>query len=679
MTRSRSGTSSPSPVVLFAALLVSVMLGIGQPAGAQANGSLELVAQSAWADDGGLFDVQVRVAGATPNSTVRVLVHRPWSSRPAHQAQTLPGDGDDVLLEIGPLPLSSLQETSNEVLSLEIAIVGPDTAIPEDDPEDDIPPLPILQTEGESAVYPLEIILEDADGNVADRILTSLIELPRGQSSPPLQVVLILPIDLPNGIGTDGIYALDEAAGPALETIVEAMTIHPESRVTLDVAPESLAAFARSSAPRHQAISDQLRTVIDADELLPNPYVKVSEQSWLDAGLEQELADLYAAGIVASQRTMGLTSEGSVVVLDPDLNAEGLDWLIDQGAQGAIVPSSQLDPLDGAVFGRSLDRQFLLGTASGRRVPALEADQRLQRHFIDTGEPVENANRMLADLTLLALEQPELRRSAVAIAPAEWQPNANFLNVLLSGVERIPLLTSATPRTALAQTELINSAGDGTISPPLRRTLQPTDPEPLGSFRTEFNQAALAIESWATVIEGDPDSVRRLRELLLVAADERNLTATRADYIDRVYELINEQKNRAVRTPEAETITLTGREADVPIVVENRLSVPIRVTLVLDSEKLAFPDGKDVGVVLDPGQNRIEVPIEARATGDSPIRVQILSPDREVLLGSSQLRVRSFAFSGVGVIIGAVALLILVLWWLRHRRDVRATLEPALP
>jgi len=670
----RIGRTVPRLMILVA--LLTPLLSV-TPAAAQANGSLELVAQSAWADDGGLFDLQVRVAGADPNSTVRVLVHAPWASRAAHQAATLPGN--DVLLEVGPLPLDSLQETSNEVLSLEIAIVGPDTLEPENDPEDDAPPVPILRTEGGAGVYPLEIVLEDENGEMADRILTSLIELPRSQSFPQLQVVLILPLDLPNGIGTDGIYALDEAAGPGLETIVEAMTIHPDSRVTLDVAPESLAAFARSSAPRHQAITEQLRAAVEADELLPTPYVNVSEQAWLNAGLETDLGELQAAGIVTTQRTLGVASEGSVVVLDPDLNNEGLDWLIDQGAQGAIVPTAQLDPLDSAVFGRSIDRQFLLSTATGRRVPALEADARLERHFIDTGSPVQNANRMLADLTLLALEQPALRRSAVAMAPEDWQPNASFLNVLLSGLERIPILTSATPRQALARTELINSAGDGTISPPLLRSLRTIEPEPLGSFRTEFSQAALAIQSWSTVIEGDPDSVRRLRELLLVSADERNSTATRTDYIDRVYELINEQKNRTVTTPETATITLTGREADVPILVENRLSVPISVTLVLDSEKLTFPDGQDVAVVLQPGENRIEVPIEARANGDSPIRVQILSPDREVLLGSSQLRVRLFAFSGVGIIIGSGALLILVLWWLRHRRDVRATLEPALP
>jgi hypothetical protein len=668
------------PLGLLVLLQLVTLLALPARAGAQANGSLELVAQSAWADDGGVFDLQVRVAGADPGSSVRVIVHEPWVSRSAHQSQTIVSE--EPLLELGPVPLDSLQETSNEILSLQIALVGPDTTPPEPPDDEDDPfgatVLPFLRTDGTSAVYPVEIILEGADGAVADIILTSLIELPRGALSPALQVVLIFPVDLPNGIGTDGIYALDETAGEALGTIADAIAVHPNSPVALDVPPEGLAAIARSSAPRHQEIADILRAELAPDELLPSPYVQVSEQAWITGGLERELADLYTNGLLATQRTLGVATEGSVVLLDPEIDADGLDWLLDQGAQGAIVPTAQLAPLDGAVFGGTVDRQFILTSANGRRVPTLEADARLQRHFTATGSPVLNANRMLADLTLLALDQPELRRSAVVNAPAEWQPNASFLNVLLSGIERIPLLSAASPRDALARTEIINSEGDGSISPPLRRNLSPTATESLGPFRTEYNQAASAIESWATVIEGDPDSASRLRELLMVAADQRNANSTRSEYIDRVYTLIDEQKNRAVLTPETDTITLTGREADVPIVIENRLSVPISVTLVLDSEKLTFPEGKDIGVVLQPGQNRIEVPIEARANGDSPIRLQILSPDREVLLGSSQLRVRAFAFSGAGAVIGAGALLILVVWWLRHRKSMRTTLTPAL-
>jgi len=113
----------------------------------------------------------------------------------------------------------------------------------------------------------------------------------------------------------------------------------------------------------------------------------------------------------------------------------------------------------------------------------------------------------------------------------------------------------------------------------------------------------------------------------------------------------------------------------VPIVVENNLPVNASVLLLLDSEKLSFPNGRELQVVLVPGPNRIDVAIEARASGDSPIRIQVLSPDRSILLGSSEVLVRTFAFSGVGVIIGISAIVVLLLWWLRHLRSSRDTVE----
>ena len=112
--------------------------------------------------------------------------------------------------------------------------------------------------------------------------------------------------------------------------------------------------------------------------------------------------------------------------------------------------------------------------------------------------------------------------------------------------------------------------------------------------------------------------------------------------------------------------------------IDNTLDFAARVLLVLDSEKLTFPEGREIDIVLEPGSNRIEIPIEARASGDSPIRVQILSPDRSVLLGSSEVLVRTFSFSGVGVAIGVAAVVVLVLWWLRQRGSRRDTLQPAV-
>jgi len=662
------------PWLLLTALAIVYM----DPAGAQATGSLELVAQSAWVDDGGIYNIQVRVAGADPDSSVVMRVYPPWPERDDFLRFEL-GDQEPVL-ELEPVTLRDLQVASNEVLALQLAVVGPNTPPPDvdlavDDDENDAP-LDVLVTDGGSAVHPIEIVLLDPEGNVADSFLTSLVELPRAERNAPLRTTLILESHLPIGTGSDGPSSLDLETTSDLATIVDAVANHPSAEIALSVLPESLVSIEQSENPDLTQLLDLMRSNLESDQLLPNPYVDLEEQAWVDAELTDALASLYVAGAEATTEVLGLTPEPAVMLLDRTITAEGLDALAEIGVQGAIVRPAQLEALDREVFPQALTTRFLIPTADGRSVPALVADGGLSNHFTNAGGTVFNANRLLADLTLLSLQNSDVRQAVVVLPPEDWVPDATFLNVVLSGMERIPAIRGTSPLDALSSTAFTPAQGIGTLSPPLRRELRPRRlPQDLGSFRTEYNQARAAIDSWSSVIADDRTSRGRLDELLRLSADTRHDSTQRTTYIDAIYSLIEEQKSSSITTPESETITLTGRFSDVPIVVENNLPVNASVLLLLDSEKLSFPNGRELPVVLVPGPNRIDVAIEARASGDSPIRIQVLSPDRSILLGSSEVLVRTFAFSGVGVIIGISAIVVLLLWWLRHLRSSRDTVE----
>ena len=242
-----------------------------------------------------------------------------------------------------------------------------------------------------------------------------------------------------------------------------------------------------------------------------------------------------------------------------------------------------------------------------------------------------------------------------------------------------PTLTAATPSAALTRVAFVPASGTGTIGSPLRRDIVAEDSPGLGLFRTEYNQAEAAITSWETVVASGVGARSDLRTLLRASTDPELSDIDRSAYIDAIYRTIDDEKRNALDPQPIETITVTSRETRIPIVVTNRLDRDVSVVMVLDSEKLSFPEGNEVAWTLQPGENRVEIPIRALASGDSPIRVQLLSPDRQVLLGSTEVLLRTVAFSGVGIVIGAVAIGVLLLWWLRHRRSQRATLGPAEP
>ena len=379
------------------------------------------------------------------------------------------------------------------------------------------------------------------------------------------------------------------------------------------------------------------------------------------------LAELYERNQEITEQLTGLSPDNAVAVLDPSLTADGLAELQQLGINGAIVEPTHLEPLDNETFPEPLTTRFLVPAPGIDPVPTMAIDLDLGGHFLSTDPVPVAANGFLAELTLLSIQQPNVAKGVVVRPPRGWVPDSSFLNIVLSGIERIPTLTGATLEEALAETTFAPSDGLNTLSPPLRRELRPQiAPTDLRSFRTEFNQAQTTIDAWATVIASDESSVERLNELLELSTSSDHDEVQRSAFIEQIYNIIDTQKDGSITTPPVETITLTGRTSNVPVLIDNNLGIDARVILVLDSEKLDFPEGREVDAVLTPGSNRIEVPIETRGSGDSPIRIQVFSPDRSVLLGSSEVVVRAFAFSGVGVVIGIIAILVLVGWWLRH-------------
>jgi hypothetical protein len=135
-----------------------------------------------------------------------------------------------------------------------------------------------------------------------------------------------------------------------------------------------------------------------------------------------------------------------------------------------------------------------------------------------------------------------------------------------------------------------------------------------------------------------------------------------------------------IRAPESQHVTLTAHEGVIPIQVRSETDYPIDLVIRLDSDKLGFPDGMRLKRRLMPRAQNVEVRAIARTTGTFPVRVVLETPGRGVILGSSQLVVRSTAYNIVGLGITGSAGVFLVTWWLVgviRRRIPRTPADPA--
>ncbi|HEY1117696.1 MAG TPA: DUF6049 family protein, partial [Acidimicrobiales bacterium] len=128
----------------------------------------------------------------------------------------------------------------------------------------------------------------------------------------------------------------------------------------------------------------------------------------------------------------------------------------------------------------------------------------------------------------------------------------------------------------------------------------------------------------------------------------------------------------SVRLSGERNLNLTSRRGTLPVTVENANPFPVDVVIRSTSDRLRFPDGEDLPVTVEAGDAlRVDVPVEALATGSVPVSVALWTPDGSIRLDGRQLNVRSTAISGVGLLLSLGALVVLVVWWIRSWRRTR--------
>ena len=137
--------------------------------------------------------------------------------------------------------------------------------------------------------------------------------------------------------------------------------------------------------------------------------------------------------------------------------------------------------------------------------------------------------------------------------------------------------------------------------------------------------------------------------------------------MDSVLTTVDERLGGVV-APTEQSITLTARDADIPLTLRNRLDVPVTVLIELaaDSRVEFRGEGGRITRELAPGDQEIRIPIHTRVPGDAPIDITVLTPDGVVALDQVEYTVRSTAISGIGVILSAGAAAFLLVWWARH-------------
>jgi hypothetical protein len=526
-------------------------------------------------------------------------------------------------------------------------------------------------------LYPLRVQLligDPADGAVLATAGTVIQRLPGpldGSDTPPpvdLSVVTVTPSPGPAAPTADIV-----AARTALDTAIDlAATI--DAPVTLEVPPQ-LVADEAATEQGAQRLSESLEN----DELVALPIIPLDVSSAVAANRPDAFTRLVIAGEDLLTEAVPTTPTGRDVWITSDpLSAGGAQQLRDLGVRYVIMPSELYrDTVSTTLPATDLFVEAAL--PDGGTLPILVVDPLAAEltpsaadDILERATPTEWAVETVAGILLeqnaddadgLSGRAPE--RSRILTTPDLLAPDAR----LLAGLEAL-VATTPSVRFALASSLIGVTDVQEIDDEPLVVEL----PEVAGPSLTQrieaIDSTTLAMASAASMLPADdvrPASwTNELDALISTGYSDAEVEAATADLLAEA-----EAIKGSVVLPEPFTFTLTGRTGSIDLAIGNTSDEPLTVNVGLDSTKVEFPDGSQTVTLRPNDETTLIVPVEARSNGTSSIDVTVTTPGGEPLGDPVNLTSRVTGFTGLGQVLTAGFLLVLLTWWFAHWRARR--------
>jgi hypothetical protein len=605
----------------------------------------------------------------------------------------------------GSLPAEAVASSySNDDHADERVLPGETVDVVVDDP---IATLVSLRDETVSGVYPLTVTLLSSDGiAVLDSLTTFLLYYPAAPDV-PLTFVLVVPVNGVPAEGPDGVFRPDanglwpledalardgwlSALTGALDRWAGGRGAHlglaPTPRLVEEVAhladgfrrgdgDEVVDVPASDAVPKAAAeILDRLREILGRRGVQPllTPYsfpdlpalargsdeLLVQEQVQVGQNVINELleADVQPRWLFPSAGRLDPLSLRQLA-----LNRSARRTFFSEGALEEAA-----DPAQSGCPGANLTLTFACPVAvpnpsTGAEVVGYQADQAVQERLAalaQGGDSRLDLQELFAETAMIHAELPgQPERVVHATVPSLWHPSKRLISSLLRGLARAPWLETATP-----------SRGLRLAAPPeprrLRQALPPLQNDPGEALLAAIQEAGDSVESFATI--NPPEGlIQRLRRAVLTAQSrtwwtDPALTARGADYATAAEDAAMAELGK-ISVVAAEQVTMTSREAEIPLAVYNDTLYPVRIRIHLVSPNLTF-ESDTIEAIFEPGGDRLPraVSATARTSGIFTLTINAETPDGRITFGTTDVTIRSTEFNRIalGLTLGALVFLI---------------------
>lgn len=597
---------------------------------------LGLVEQSTWVAAGDDFTMTLDVAGnagALPaDSTLGAHVYSKLTTRDQFNDTLASLEGRSQHSTPVTTPVAEIERTGNG--QLVIAFNTTEAGL------------------SEEGVYPVEVDLTAADGEVLGRIVTYLLLQPQAEYA-PLDVAVVVemgaaPAQQPNG-------SIDLPSEELAQLTDRTELLEATEGLSAAPVPETLNSLALASdVAAASALVSDLEPALGKHDVLGRPYVDLDLEAWAAAGLVGEAPAEFDRGAAALRNRFNAEPTPNIWLPDATIGqAEATTWR-DLGAVNAILPTDENIDVEGEP-----DSIFpLIQLPEGPH--GFISDGVLVDRLTNVEDPIDQ-QRFIAELAMIWFEQPGAGRAVVLRLPADGPLNPEKVAETLNDLgPSLSLITA---------TDLFAEHGPTDTQPATPVTLHPKEEsEDLRWVPPRLVKARQTIDSLGPIL--DDQELASLQRALLIAPGAR--TDNRRAYFERIDDEAQGIAD-AINAPEEFQITLTDRTGVIPLTISNDLTEEVAVRVELSSNQLEFQDGDEMKVTVPPGGDRFDIRVRTRTSGAFPLHVTLTSADGAVRFDETTFDIRSTAISGVGLVLSIGAGLFLVIWWARHWLRSRKT------
>lgn len=401
------------------------------------------------------------------------------------------------------------------------------------------------------------------------------------------------------------------------------------------------------------------------------PFVPLNPSALATIAAGEMYASQLRAGEDAAAAALGATPDRSVIVSNDKLTTNGALMLRDVGAREVILTPGAIDAsglrgrLDSALTYRSraADGSMLLIHGIDDGYATTLADE--------STSPLGRAVRIAAGLVLqrssLLGMGKDLSQVSVALGTRDARPpTPAVMKQLFKLIEASTFLSlEAAPKPAAVETTgdlLTLSSGSDQSLVDVHATTQALAPI-VNTTASMFLDDDPRRDEWPALLTTMLSS--RAGDTLR-SAIETNLRSSTRDV------------RGSVHLPVAANFTLSGRKSELRLQVRNDSPSALRVVVRFASAKLKFPKARQTVVIPAEGSTEVVVPVEARTNGRFPVSVALLTPKGDVALGEPMtITAKVSALAGLGQVVTATALLVLLTWWAHNWRSKRRRLIDA--